>query len=643
MHRRSCPASGGVVALALCLPAVGALFAGSGAQAGISAGAPPAPPSRERLETVAALQARAWDIVRRQGEFVVGDEARRAFSATNTHYADSLIATQVNLGQVEAAFRTLQESRGSALRQLLATRDLSEQTVPDETWRRYRETLEAQFAAEAALDTAWATERGAGAAIERARARGRSAPYLDLLRGPLAAAREVRRSAEGDRILARLRTQSRWQEVLRAADRTPLPPVLPLAELRRVLAPGDLHLAYAVTGGESTLFVVPGNPAQPIAAYPIARSGAALRRDTQEFLALLIRPDSSPDEVADRARRLTSVLLPEPVAAAVRKARRLIFSPDGPLWEAPFAALVFPGGVPPRSSRAAPVEFLGRARPISVTPSLAVLAALRQPVSRSEPRKRDVLVLSGPQRDALAHPAAGSPADPPASSREVARIHDVRPFPSLQEEGAELRPRLSRARIIHFGGPVARDPDRALGAAILLAATSPFPGNAAVPLAPSTPPGNAAVPTAPSTPPGNAAVPAAPRPRPGNAAVPAAPPATHLSAWELAGLRLNADLVCALSGPGGRGEIIPGEGVVGLPRAFLGAGARSMATALWDTRPDARDALALSLHRHLRARRPSDEALRQAADEVARDARWQHPHYWAGALLWGNPTAAHSR
>ena len=67
-----------------------------------------------------------------------------------------------------------------------------------------------------------------------------------------------------------------------------------------------------------------------------------------------------------------------------------------------------------------------------------------------------------------------------------------------------------------------------------------------------------------------------------------------------------------------------------------------MATALWDTHAAAQDALVLSLYRHLRARRPSDEALRQATDEVARDARWQHPHYWAGALLWGDPTAAHS-
>src|SRR5205823_2287806 len=68
------------------------------------------------------LAGRAWEIVRRQGLVVAGDEARQAFGASHADYGAELASCQVALGKPAAAFATLEEGRAQALLQLLFER-----------------------------------------------------------------------------------------------------------------------------------------------------------------------------------------------------------------------------------------------------------------------------------------------------------------------------------------------------------------------------------------------------------------------------------------------------------------------------------------------------------------------------------------
>jgi len=60
-----------------------------------------------------------------------------------------------------------------------------------------------------------------------------------------------------------------------------------------------------------------------------------------------------------------------------------------------------------------------------------------------------------------------------------------------------------------------------------------------------------------------------------------------LSLRDIYGLKLNADLVVLSACETGGGKQIPGEGTMGLSRAFLAAGARSVIVSLWPIDDDA--------------------------------------------------------
>ena len=90
----------------------------------------------------------------------------------------------------------------------------------------------------------------------------------------------------------------------------------------------------------------------------------------------------------------------------------------------------------------------------------------------------------------------------------------------------------------------------------------------------------------------------------------------------------------------GLGEVVGSEGVFGLRRAFLSAGARSLLTSLW-TIPDAETAtlMARFYTRWLSGKRKVD-ALRQTQLDIIRERRsaraGAHPHFWAGFVLLGD-------
>lgn len=101
-------------------------------------------------------------------------------------------------------------------------------------------------------------------------------------------------------------------------------------------------------------------------------------------------------------------------------------------------------------------------------------------------------------------------------------------------------------------------------------------------------------------------------------------------------LRLNADLVVLSACETALGKEIRGEGLIGLTRGFMYAGASRVLASLWsiDDKPTA-DLMERLYHGLLIEGLSVPEALRQAQLEIARQAKWKSPYYWAGFSLQG--------
>lgn len=85
------------------------------------------------------------------------------------------------------------------------------------------------------------------------------------------------------------------------------------------------------------------------------------------------------------------------------------------------------------------------------------------------------------------------------------------------------------------------------------------------------------------------------------------------------------------------GKSIPGEGINGLARAFLYAGARSVIGTLWNVDDSSSSELMQDFYRaFLTQHRTAAAALRAAQLHVMSDGDHQDPYYWAGFILEGD-------
>jgi CHAT domain-containing protein len=105
---------------------------------------------------------------------------------------------------------------------------------------------------------------------------------------------------------------------------------------------------------------------------------------------------------------------------------------------------------------------------------------------------------------------------------------------------------------------------------------------------------------------------------------------------EVYNLRLPAELVVLSACQTALGREIRGEGLVGLTRGFIYAGARRVVASLWQVDDESTAALMKRFYRALLkdGRRPAD-ALRVAQLEMSQTRRWSAPFYWAGFVLQG--------
>lgn len=110
-----------------------------------------------------------------------------------------------------------------------------------------------------------------------------------------------------------------------------------------------------------------------------------------------------------------------------------------------------------------------------------------------------------------------------------------------------------------------------------------------------------------------------------------------LRVHEIYTLKIRADLVVLSACQTALGKDVRGEGLVGLTRAFMYAGAPRVVVSLWNVSDQAAAELMTRFYRAMfvEGLRPP-AALRAAQIALSREPRWQAPYYWAGFVLQGN-------
>jgi CHAT domain-containing protein len=112
------------------------------------------------------------------------------------------------------------------------------------------------------------------------------------------------------------------------------------------------------------------------------------------------------------------------------------------------------------------------------------------------------------------------------------------------------------------------------------------------------------------------------------------PDSMLVTALELAGLDLwGTQLVVLSACDTGRGDVKLGQGVYGLRRAFLVAGAETVVMSLWQVKDDTTSQLMEAYYAHLLRGLGRAQALREAMRSLR--ATQSHPHYWAPFIALG--------
>lgn len=106
---------------------------------------------------------------------------------------------------------------------------------------------------------------------------------------------------------------------------------------------------------------------------------------------------------------------------------------------------------------------------------------------------------------------------------------------------------------------------------------------------------------------------------------------------EIFNLDLEADLVVLSACRSGLGKLVRGEGIVGLTRAFMYAGADSLVVSLWSVNDESTAEFMKAFYRQLKAGRSRSDALRRAKRTMLRSSTpaYHFPYFWAPFVLIG--------
>jgi len=363
---------------------------------------------------------------------------------------------------------------------------------------------------------------------------------------------------------------------------------------------------------------------------------AAAIDDEVERLRRALRHPSSAD-VQQVGRALDEMVM-RPVRSLLGNTRHLLLSSDGALNLVPFAALV------DEQQR-----YLVESYTITYLTSGRDLLRLQA----STPSREGSIIIANPRfasHESTAGEVASRAAPSPSARRSVALSNAVfLPLPGTQQEATVLGTMLPNVTVFTEAQATEAQLKRVHGPGMLHIATHGFfladqPQAASQTLRGlvTKDPGRITdhpAQTAPSVPSEN------PLLRSGLALAGANDRQSDagedgvLTALEAAGLDLwGTQLVVLSACETGIGEVRNGEGVYGLRRAFVLAGAESQVMSLWQVSDEATRDLMVEYYRRLQAGEGRTAALRQVQLSMLQSQTWRHPFFWASFIqsgAWG--------
>lgn len=415
----------------------------------------------------------------------------------------------------------------------------------------------------------------------------------------------ARDPAKAAGLQARMRQTEQEMDLLEAEIRNRHPPYaemrypqpLGLAAVQGLLDERTALLQYFVGDDRSFLFVL---TREGLTAHELPPA-AEITESVRQLRDLLKQPRSlSVKDYRTKAHHLYGMLL-GPAAEVLSRKPRLLVSPDGALHLLPFEALLTDRA----GSAWSGLPYLLRRHVVSYVPSASVLAGLQ--AARSETGvaagTKRFLAFADPVYEGETRVAASRDAGPeplarlPESGREAAAIAKLYPEDSvalyLREAATEANVKknlyLAGARYVHFATHgLLNDPHPQLaGLALTRDSRSGEDG--------------------------------------------------YLRVLEIFNLKLSSDLVVLSACQTGLGREVRSEGIVGLTRAFLYAGSRSLLVSLWNVADGSTPDLMESFYRHLGDSGARAEALRKSKLDMIDSGPFSHPYYWAPFVLSGDP------
>ena len=110
-----------------------------------------------------------------------------------------------------------------------------------------------------------------------------------------------------------------------------------------------------------------------------------------------------------------------------------------------------------------------------------------------------------------------------------------------------------------------------------------------------------------------------------------------MSLQDIYGLHAPVELVVLSACRTGLGKEVRGEGLIGLTRGFMYAGASSVVASLWKVDDEATAELMKRFYANMlqHAMTPAT-ALRAAQNSIRQEPQWRSPYYWAAFTLQGD-------
>ncbi|HEX7287584.1 MAG TPA: CHAT domain-containing protein [Candidatus Angelobacter sp.] len=417
---------------------------------------------------------------------------------------------------------------------------------------------------------------------------------------------------------------------------------------RELLDPGTLLLEYFLADNRSYVFAVTPDSLQ---AYELPNR-AEIRKQTQRVYDLLTernrpRKGESEQQRAERwssaekqyktAAALLSRTLLAPVASQI-KDKRLVMVGDGILNYLSLAALPEPGAA---GKADAPLAV---SHEIISLPSASILAVLRQQSKDRKPAPRAVAVLADPvfdknDRRVGARASKVAAASPAHSSRmeTVVGLLSASPSSDLLARSADdlgLRRNgqlaLTRLRYTRLEA----DAIRAVSPATQVLEALDFKANRAIASSPEL--ANyrivhfATHGLLNSTHPELSGLVLSLVDQKGQ------PQDGFLTLQDIYNMNLPAELVVLSACETGLGKEISGEGLVGLTRGFMYAGASRVVASLWKVSDVATAQLMAEFYRAMEKDGMAPAAaLRAAQVKMWKQKRWSSPYYWAAFQIQG--------